>query len=194
MGDKGQSIGYVRVSSVDQNTARQLEGEALDKVFTDHMSGKDTKRPQLQAALQYVRDGDTLVVHSMDRLCRNALDMLQTVKDLTARGVSVRFLKPALLFSGKDSSPMAQFQLTVLAAVAELEREIIRDRQREGIAIAKKKGVYKGGKPSLSDDQVVELQRRVAAREKKAAIARALGVSRGTLYKYLAAAPASAAA
>jgi DNA invertase Pin-like site-specific DNA recombinase len=141
-------VGYIRVSSVDQNTDRQLEGQELDKVFTDKASGKDTKRPQLQAALDYIREGDVLVVHSMDRLARNLDDLRRMVLDLTGKGVHVQFIKDSLTFTGEDS-PMSNLLLSLLGAVAEFERSMIRER-REGIALAKKAGVYKGRKRSLT--------------------------------------------
>ena len=183
---KGQLVGYVRVSTLDQHTERQLEGMKLVKVFTDKASGKDTKRPQLQAALDYLRDADTLIVHSMDRLGRNMLDLLQTIKTLNDRGVAVQFMKERLTFSGVDS-PMSKLQLGILAAVAEFERSLIRERQREGIAIAKKKGVYKGRRKALTVEQAKALVARDKANRGKdrAALARDLGVSRQTLYQYL---------
>src|ERR1039457_6008387 len=100
----GKRIGYVRVSSIDQNTVRQLDGVELDKVFTDKASGKDTNRPQLKAALDYLRDGDALVVHSMDRLSRNITDLLHTVGSLNQRGVVVEFVKESLTFTGDDTA------------------------------------------------------------------------------------------
>jgi DNA invertase Pin-like site-specific DNA recombinase len=118
----------------------------VDKTFTDKASGKSTDRPQLAAALDYVRDGDTLVVHSMDRPARNLVDLREIVKDLTARGVVVQFVKESQTFTG-DDSPMATLMLSMRGALAKFERSIIRERQREGIAIAKKDGVYKGRKP-----------------------------------------------
>jgi DNA invertase Pin-like site-specific DNA recombinase len=178
-------IGYVRVSSVDQHTDRQLEGQELDKVFTDKASGKDTNRPQLAAALDYVRDGDVLVVHSMDRLARNLHDLRRMVTDLTGRGVHVQFVKENLIFTGEDS-PMSNLLLSLLGAVAEFERSMIRERQREGIALAKKAGVYKGRKAKLNAEQVKEIRRRVQAGEQKARLALAFGVSRQTLYTALA--------
>jgi DNA invertase Pin-like site-specific DNA recombinase len=177
-------IGYVRVSSVDQNTERQLDGVALDKVFTDKASGKSTDRPQLVAALDYLRDGDTLVVHSMDRLARNLDDLRKMVRDLTARGVVVQFIKESLTFTG-DDSPMSTLLLSVMGAFAEFERSLIRERQREGIAIAKEKGVYKGRKPSLTPDQVGMIRELVTAGVPKAQIARDFGISRETLYVHL---------
>ena len=180
----GKRVGYIRVSSVDQNTGRQVEGLQLDKTFTDKASGKDVKRPQLQAALDYLRDGDVLVVHSMDRLARNLDDLRRLVTDLTGRGVQVQFMKEGLLFTGEDSA-MSKLLLSVMGAFAEFERALLKERQREGIAIAKKAGLYKGRKPSLTPDRVADLRARIAGGEKKAALAREFGISRETLYQYV---------
>ena len=187
----GQQVGYVRVSSLDQNTERQLEGVALDKVFADKASGKDTERPQLRAALEYVREGDTLLCHSMDRLARNLDDLRRIVRELTGRGVSVQFAKEGLTFTGEDS-PMATLLLSVMGAFAEFERSLIKERQREGIAIAKDKGVYKGRKPALSEAQAEALRARDRENGGKgrSALAKELGISRETLYQYLNKAPA----
>lgn len=181
---KGQRVGYVRVSTVDQNEARQLEGEILDRVFTDKASGKDMQRPQLEAAIAYVREGDTLAVHSLDRLARNLGDLRRIVETLTKRGVAVEFMKERLTFNGKDS-PMAELMLNLLGSVAQFERSLILERQREGIAIAKKNGIYRGRKPKLTSQQAAEARSRVDAGERKADIARVYGVSRETLYAYL---------
>lgn len=183
---KGQMIGYVRVSTLDQNTERQLEGMALDKVFTDKASGKDTDRPQLQAALEYVREGDKLVCHSMDRLARNVDDLRRIVRELTGRGVVVQFVKESLTFTGEDS-PMANLLLTMLGAVAEFERSLIKERQREGIALAKAKGVYKGRKPALTPEQVEALRAldRDRGGKNRSGLAKEHGISRETLYQYL---------
>lgn len=180
----GQNVGYVRVSTIIQNTARQLDGLILDKTFEDKASGKNTDRPQLTACMSHLREGDTLHVHSMDRLCRNLDDLRRIVKDLTTRGVVVRFHKEGLSFTGEDA-PMSNLLLSMLGAVAEFERSIILERQREGIAIAKSEGKYKGRKPSLTEDRVLELQRRAGAGEKKTALAREYGISRETVYSYL---------
>lgn len=180
----GKRIGYIRVSSLDQSTGRQLDGVDLDKRFTDKASGKDTKRPQLQNALEYLREGDLLVVHSMDRLARNLDDLRKIVLGLTGRGVSVEFVKERLTFTGEDSA-LGNLLLSVMGAFAEFERSLIKERQREGIALAKRKGVYKGRKPSLTGERVTELRRRVQAGEKKAALAREFGISRETLYSYV---------
>ncbi|MBC8733288.1 recombinase family protein [Paraburkholderia sp. UCT2] len=180
----GQRVGYVRVSSFEQNAERQLDGIELDRTFTDRASGKDTKRPQLDAMMTFVRSGDTVVVHSMDRLARNLDDLRHVVQALTQRGVRIEFSKECLTFTGEDS-PMANLMLSVMGAFAEFERALIRERQREGIALAQQRGAYRGRKPALSDAQVADLRRRVDAGERKAQIAREFGVSRETLYQYL---------
>lgn len=181
---KGQTVGYIRVSTFEQNTDRQLEGVQLDKVFTDKASGKDTKRPELELLIQYVREGDTVVVHSMDRLARNLDDLRQTVQKLTGQGIRIQFVKESLTFTGEDS-PMANLMLSVMGAFAEFERALIRERQREGIALAKQRGAYRGRKRSLSGRDIAEVRRRIDAGEKKAKVARDYGISRETLYQYL---------
>lgn len=186
---KGQLVGYIRVSTLEQNTARQdeqLKGLNLDEVFTDHASGKDVARPQLQAALKHLRKGDTLVVYSMDRLARNLDDLRKIVKELTGRGVAVQFIKESLTFTGEDS-PMSNLLLSVMGAFAEFERSLIRERIKEGIAVAKQNGVYKGRKPSLDAAKVSELLDRDAANghKKRTALAKEFGISRETLYQYL---------
>ncbi|SFU32827.1 Site-specific DNA recombinase [Nitrosomonas eutropha] len=180
----GKRIGYVRVSSFDQNPERQLEGIQVDRVFTDKASGKDTQRPQLDMLLDFVREDDTVVVHSMDRLARNLDNLRKLVQDLTGRGIQVEFVKERLIFTGEDS-PMANLMLSVMGSFAEFERALIRERQREGITLAKQRGAYRGRKKALNSEQVAELKRRVMAGEQKALIARNFGISRETLYQYL---------
>ena len=182
-------VGYVRVSTVEQNTARQdeqLKGLNLDEVFTDHASGKDVDRPQLQAALKHLRKGDTLIIYSMDRLARNLDDLRKIVKELSERGVAVQFVKESLTFTGEDS-PMSNLLLSVMGAFAEFERSLIRERIKEGIAIAKLKGKYKGRKPSLDATRVAELVERDKANnhKKRSGLAKEFGISRETLYQYL---------
>jgi DNA invertase Pin-like site-specific DNA recombinase len=181
---KGQQVGYLRVSSLDQNEVRQLEGLALDKKFTDKASGKDAKRPQLEAMQSFVRVGDTVFCHSMDRLARNLDDLRRIVLGLTERGVHIVFVKENLTFTG-ENSPMSNLLLSVMGAFAEFERELIRERQREGIAIARREGKYRGRKPSLAPARTAELRRRVADGDSKAALAREFGISRDTLYRYV---------
>ncbi|MDF3930393.1 MULTISPECIES: recombinase family protein [Pseudomonas] len=143
-------VGYVRVSSLDQNTERQLDGVALDKVFSDKVSGATIDRPQLQAMLEYVREGDTIYVHSIDRLARSLVDLLKLVEDLIKRGVHICFDKEKLEFTGEDN-PTQHLMLSMMGAVAQFERAMIKERQREGIAKAKQKGVYKGRTKTVDD-------------------------------------------
>ncbi len=180
----GQRVGYVRVSSLDQNPERQLDQVSLDSIFADKASGKDTCRPQLVELLAFVREGDTVVVHSMDRLARNLEDLRKLVQQLTQRGVRVEFLKESLTFTGEDS-PMSQLLLSVMGAFAEFERALIRERQREGTALAKSRGVYRGRAKTLCNDEITKLRQRAEAGEPKAMLAREFGISRDTLYRYL---------
>lgn len=188
---KGQHVGYVRVSTTDQNTQRQLEGVTLDRVFTDKASGKDRQRPELKACLAHLREGDTLHVHSMDRLARNLDDLRKIVDELTGRGVAVAFAKEGMTFEPvtegmeRGKADMARLMLSIMGAVAEFERSMLLERQREGIAIAKAEGKYRGSKPKLSEDQAREIRQRAAQGESKAALARAYGISRETVYTYL---------
>jgi DNA invertase Pin-like site-specific DNA recombinase len=184
MRGKGQRIGYVRVSSYDQNADRQLEHLDADRVFTDKASGKDADRPQLRALIAYAREGDTIVVHSMDRLARNLDDLRRIVQQQTKRGIRLHFVKENLTFTGEDA-PMADLMLSVLGAVAQFERDLIKERQREGIALARQRGAYRGRRKALSDEKAADLRRRADAGEKKAPLAREFGISRETLYQYL---------
>ena len=180
----GQRIGYIRVSTVDQNTERQLDGIKLDKTFLDKASGKDTKRPQLELMMSFVRSGDTVIVHSMDRLARDQNDLHRIVQTLTGKGVRIEFVKEHLTFTG-DDSPLSKLMLSVMGAVHEFERALIKERQLEGIVLAKKRGAFKGRKKSLSQAEVTELHQRIARGMSKARVAREFGISRETLYKYL---------
>ena len=180
----GQRIGYVRVSTFEQNPDRQIEALKVDKLFVDKASGKDRNRPQLDALIDYVREGDTIVVHSLDRLGRNLDDLRQLVNGFTEQGIKVEFVKDNLTFTNEKSS-MSLLLLSVMGAFAEFERAKIKERQMEGIVIAKKKGVYKGRKKSLTQQQTDDIVARVKSGEKKAKIARKFGISRETLYQYL---------
>ncbi|SEL64883.1 recombinase family protein [Nitrosovibrio tenuis] len=182
---KGHKVGYIRVSTFEQNTQRQLDEVALDRVFIDKASGKDTHRPQLQAALNHVRAGDTLVVHSMDRLARNVEDMLRLVRELNDKGVSVEFVKESMAFTAGKDDPRATLMFTMLSSFAQFERALLKERQREGIALAKAKGnVYKGRKPKLSEERVKQLREQAAAGVNKTKLAEEFGISRETLYQY----------
>ena len=191
MSTTGQTVGYVRVSTADQNTARQLDGYQLDRIFEDKVSGRNTDRPQLDALRSFVREGDIVLIHSMDRLARNLDDLRRLVREFTGNRVRVQFVKEALTFTG-DDSPMATLLLSVMGGFAEFERAIIRERQAEGIAAAKARGVYRGRKPSLTPDQARELARRAAAHEPVAHLAREFGIARETAYVYLRAARTAA--
>jgi len=180
----GKRVGYIRVSSFEQNPERQLDGVRLDKQFIDKASGKDTERPELQALLDYVREDDTVIVHSMDRLARNLDDLRRLVNLLTAKKIKVEFIKEGLVFTNEDS-PMSKLLLSVMGAVAEFERSLIKERQLEGIELAKKRGAYKGRKPTLSDEQLNEIKQRLAMGHKKSVISREFNISRETLYQYL---------
>lgn len=177
-------FGYIRVSSSEQSLDRQLEGVPLDRVFQDKASGKDLDRPGLAALLDFVREGDTIVVHSMDRLARNLDNLRLLVVSLNKRGIRIEFIKENLIFTGEDS-PMATLMLSVMGAFAEFERSLIRERQLEGIALAKRRGVYRGREDILDADQVAELKQRHFQGERKSALARSFGVSRQTVYNYL---------
>jgi DNA invertase Pin-like site-specific DNA recombinase len=180
----GEKVGYIRVSSTDQNVDRQLDGLEFDNIFTDRVSGKSTERPALQEMMRHLRKGDRLYVHSMDRLARNLVDLRKMVAELTVKGVEIQFVKEGLTFTGGDSA-MGMLMLSIMGAVAEFERSIIRERQAEGIKIAKTKGVYKGRKASLTYNQVEEVKLKVAAGIPKTKIAKEYKCNRETIYRYL---------
>ena len=182
---EGQRIGYRRVSTVDQNTVRQLAGMEFDIEFEDKASGKDTQRSQLEALMRHARSGDHVFVHSIDRLARNTADLLQLVETLTGKGVALSFVKEGLNFTADRADPFQTLMLSMLGSVAQFERAIILERQREGIAVAKAEGKYRGGKAKLSTEQVAAMLARVSAGEPKAKVARDFGISRETLYQHI---------
>lgn len=181
-------IGYVRVSTTVQNTDRQLDGEDLTVTFVDKASGKNADRPQLQALLAgNWPHGSVVVVHSMDRLARSLSDLLRIVEQLTSRGIHVQFVKEGKIFRGGDSTdPMDMLMLSMLGAVAEYERTLIRERQREGIIKAKQRGVYKGSRPKITDPQIIsQISTEFhALGVNKTRLAAQYGISRETLYRY----------
>lgn len=181
-GHKGQIVGYARVSSIDQNEARQLQAlGTVDRLFTEKISGKNTDRAALQELLAYVREGDTVRVQSPDRLARSTTDLLDLVRTFQDKGVALEFVdNPSL----NTDTPQGEFMLTILAAVAQLERAVLLERQAEGIALAKQRGVYDKA-PKLSPQQVREAKQQVALGVPKTRISRALGCSRQTLYTAL---------
>jgi DNA invertase Pin-like site-specific DNA recombinase len=162
-----------------------LDGLVLDKCFEDKLSGKDTNRPQLQAAVEYCREGDTFVCHSMDRLARNLSDLLALVQRLTSKAVAVQFVKENLTFTASKADPIATLLLQLLGSFAEFERSLIRERQREGIALARARGAYTGRKRALTPEKAAELRRRAAAGEQKSALATEYRISRESVYTYL---------
>ncbi|WP_320042558.1 recombinase family protein [uncultured Desulfobacter sp.] len=183
---KGQKaeIGYTRVSSTNQKTDRQLDGVPLDKIFEDKQTGKDTNRPQLQACLDYLREGDRLHVHSMDRLARSLADLQAMVQDLTSQGIVVKFHKEGLEFTGEDN-PMSMLMLQIMGAVAEFERSLIRERQTEGIKKALAKGVKFGRTPKLTLADKYQIADLVEQGQEKNTLAEQFGVSRQTIYRAL---------
>lgn len=180
----GKTIGYIRVSTFEQNSERQLAGMKFDRTYTDNASGKDVNRPELAALLDYVRDGDVVKVHSMDRLARNLDDLRRIVKIITHKGARIEFIKESLSFTGEDS-PMATLLLSVMGAFAEFERSLIRERQKEGIAIARTKGLYRGRKPKLNAEQIEEVRAKISSGVPKARVAREMSISRTMLYSIL---------
>lgn len=181
-------IGYARVSTEDQNLARQLEEFDklnLKKVFTDKSSGKDINREGFQQMMDYVREGDELYVLSMDRLARSTLDLLAVTQTLKDKGVSVHFLKENvhIVPHGKESA-MSDLLLAMLGAVAQFERSLIRERQAQGIALAKKRGVYKGRKP-IQITVIEKARQMIESGIPKTKVAKKLGISRNTLYNRL---------
>jgi DNA invertase Pin-like site-specific DNA recombinase len=177
-------FGYVRVSSLDQKAERQLEGIQVDRVFFDQSSGKDVNRPGLNALLDFVRDGDTIIVHSMDRLARNLEHLRTLVLNLTKRGIRIHFIKENLIFTEEDD-PIATLMLSIMGSFAEFERSLIKERQLEGIALAKRRGAYKGRIKTLNGKHISELKKRYINGEQKSQLAREYGVSRQTIYNYL---------
>lgn len=168
------NVGYVRVSTVDQNTDRQLDGVVLDRKFEDKVSGATTDRPKLQEMLQYVRHGDVIHVHSIDRLARSLADLLSLVKGLTDKGVSVKFHKEQMHFTG-EANPMQELMLGLLGSVAEFERSMIKERQREGIAKAKLRGAYTGRVKAINDEAIRAAMAKEGASFRK--VAKELNVS-----------------
>lgn len=180
----GKNVGYLRVSTASQNTSRQLDKLKLDKVFEDRCSGASLERPALQEMLDWIREGDVIHVHSMDRLARNLQDLRELVDEINGKSATIKFHKEGIEFSG-EASPMSELLLNLLGAVAQFERSLIRERQREGIEAAKKRGAYKGRKKALSSASIADLRERRIAGEGVASLARKFGISRQTVYAYL---------
>lgn len=180
----GKRVGYIRVSTIDQNPERQLENVQIDKKFIDYASASTIKRPQLEIMLEFVREDDTVIVHSMDRLARSVRDLRKIVDDLVARKINIEFVKERLVFDGNDNA-MSNLLLSVMGALAEFELSFIRERQREGIEAAKKKGKYRGSKRKLSSERIEVLRQHLGKTKSKSQLARELGISNPTLYRYI---------
>ncbi|BDF69469.1 integrase [Oscillospiraceae bacterium] len=175
-------IGYVRVSTQEQNTMRQevlMQGLGVDKLYIDRASGKDTSRPELKKMLHYVRQGDTVIVESISRFARNTRDLLELVEQLTAKAVEFVSKKEAI----DTTTPSGKFMLTIFGAVAELEREYILQRQREGIAIARVEGKYTGRKPIQHPDLDKVLARWQKGEITAVQARKQLGMSKATFYR-----------
>jgi DNA invertase Pin-like site-specific DNA recombinase len=181
---KGKRIGYIRVSSVDQNPERQLEGIDLDKKFTEYASGSTLHRPLLDALREYVRDDDIVFVHSIDRLARNVKNLLELVDEFKEKKVEVHFVKENLIFN-QENNASSKAMLGIFGIVAEFERELILERQRYGIAQAKMMGKYKGRNSKFNPQMCDKIKEAMKTREPKSVIAAQLGISRFTLYQYL---------
>ena len=180
----GQQIGYIRVSSTDQNTARQLAGVNLDKTFEEKVSGKNMDRPALLACLDELREGDTLHVHEMSRLGRSLHDLLRIAEGLKAKGVTVHFHKENLTL-GRNEKSTDTLHFNILGACAQFERTLIKERQAEGIAAAKAAGRHLGRPSSLTPAQIADIRAQAAAGVSKASLAADFGVSRDWIYKIL---------
>jgi DNA invertase Pin-like site-specific DNA recombinase len=179
-----QNIGYRRVSSSGQNLDRQLDGIKLDEIFEEKISGKTKKRPALDDCIKHCRKGDTLYIHSMDRLARNLKDLLDLVETFTSNGVAIRFTKENLVFAGSDN-PMSKVMLQIMGAIAEFERSLILDRQKEGIKKALEKGVQFGRKKSVDDEKMIQIIELLRAGKNKSEVCKKVGISRSTLYREL---------
>jgi len=179
-------IGYVRVSTIGQNTERQLSGIELDKVFTDKVSGKDTNRPQLQSCIDYLRDGDTLHVHSLDRLGRSLMDLERIINQLVDKGVTIKFHKENLTFNKENNGSMGKLLLQILGAFSEFERNMTKERQAEGIAQAKLQGKHLGRFPKLNKQQRQKIQNKYQSGDRNiTSLAKEFGVSRATIHNVL---------
>jgi DNA invertase Pin-like site-specific DNA recombinase len=181
----GKRIGYIRVSSIDQNPDRQLEGIQLDKRFVDTVSAKTMDRPQLQTMLEYVREGDKVFCHSIDRIARNLRDLHKIIDILLEKDVTISFIKEGLIFDKNNPSAISNFTLNMMGSFAEFERTLTKERQMEGIKIAKEKGAYRGGVPKLTSQQVADAAQKRALGITISRIAKDYGVSYHTLYNYL---------
>ena len=178
-------VGYLRVSSASQNTERQLDGVNIEKRFEDKCSGSTAERPQLKYCLEFIREGDTLHVHSIDRLARNLEDLLSLIRQITGKGVTLHFHKEGMIFTRDNDNPLQRLQLGVMGAVAEFERSLILERQREGIALAKASGRYTGRQYSRTPEEMAAIVQEARTRRNVTAVSKKYHISRPTLYRWM---------
>lgn len=177
-------LSYRRVSTADQNLDRQLHGFEFDREYVEKISGKSMDRPELKAMLLNIRKGDEVHVHEMSRLARNTKDLLEIVEAITDAGGSIKFHKENLEFkSGKDNDPFQSLMLNLLSAISQFERDLLLSRQREGIALAKERGAYKGRQSKFTDDEFKQIREEFETTKNKASLAKRWGISRAYLYK-----------
>ena len=176
---------YIRVSTILQNTERQLPSVECDRVYEDKASGKDTERQQYQLMMSNLRSGDVINVHSLDRVGRNTKDILNLVEQVKEIGASIKFHKENLTFDGTSNDLYSDLLLTILSGFAQFERNIILERQREGIAIAKAKGKYKGGKQKFVSTDKEKIKKLIEEGISISQISRDMKCSRPTIYKVI---------
>ncbi len=179
----GQKIGYKRVSTTEQKTDRQLESLQLDKVFEEKISGKDTKRPQLEAMLDHIREGDHVYIHELSRLGRSMIDLYRLVEKILQKGVIITFLKEKITYApGQVADPMQEAMFGMLATFSQFERSLIKQRQREGIEAAKKAGKHLGRPAKLTDQKKADIIKKHQGGLNPSQLSKEYGVSRGTIY------------
>ena len=184
-----KKIAYIRVSTLEQNTARQLDGMTFDKTFEDKLSGANANRPELINMIDYIREGDQVWVHSIDRLARSLIDLHSLVTEITSKGATVHFKIENLTFDGGEHNPHQMLHLSMLGAFAQFERELMKQRQAEGIALAKERGAYANvGRKGLNTDTANKVKEMKVAGAGVAEIVKTLGIGRSTVYKVLSAA------
>ncbi len=175
---------YKRVSTIEQNLDRQLHGYEFDREFVEKISGKDVNRPELQSLLSVLRSGDEVHVHELSRLASNTKDLLNVVEHVLEAGASIKFHKENLHFvAGKDRPPVQDLMLSLLSAIAQFERDLLLERQREGIALAKLRGAYRGRQSRFDSLDVQKIKSEFKKSANKSSLAKKWGISRAYLYK-----------
>lgn len=182
----GETVNYIRVSSIDQNPDRQVDGlPESDRQFIEKASGATVKRPVLQEMLRYIRKGDHVYVHSIDRLARNIIDLNNLAKQITDAGCAVTFVKENMTFGNGENSALSEMLFNVLGSFAQFERRLIKERQAEGIAAAKAKGKHLGRPSRLNERQKNEIIRKHQEGTTIARLSREYGISRGSVYNII---------